>query len=93
MNGMNEMLTTRVPHQTPLGSWPKDKTLKMVGSGVAAAMEADIEGYVGMMGGLALGWGKVETQVYCAKLRKEGRSGKIHVYYPQRIVWGQKPEA
>ncbi|KAK0617644.1 S-adenosyl-L-methionine-dependent methyltransferase [Immersiella caudata] len=75
----------------PIGSWPKDKRLKDIGTYGQLVMERDAEGLMMLMAGLS-GWTKEDVTVYVAKLRKEIRSGKHHSYYRQKSLWGQKPE-
>ncbi|KAM5370198.1 hypothetical protein ACJZ2D_008601 [Fusarium nematophilum] len=57
-----------------------------------STLEGDIEGHVLHVANLTWGWSKEEVAVYCAKLRREVRSGKYHPYYKVRIVYGRKPE-
>ncbi len=76
--------------QIPVGSWPLDEKLKEIGRFAHLAIEQDIEGYVLFMT-TTLGWSREEILVYLAKLRQEVRSGQIHAFYRQKIVWGRKP--
>ncbi|KEZ42012.1 hypothetical protein SAPIO_CDS6407 [Scedosporium apiospermum] len=76
----------------PIGSWPKDPKLKELGQYGQLVLEADTEGYILFMAN-TLGWTREEIQVYIAHLRREVRSGKIHAYYRQNIIWGRKPES
>lgn len=55
------------------------------------SLESDTEGYILVLGDL-LGWTPGEILVYVAHLRREVRSGKYHSYWPQKVVWGRKPE-
>ncbi|PKS05134.1 hypothetical protein jhhlp_008501 [Lomentospora prolificans] len=75
----------------PVGSWPKDPKMKELGQCAEMVMEADTEGYIIFIANV-LGWSREEIQVYLAHLRREVRSGKVHGYYKQRVVWGRKPE-
>lgn len=54
-------------------------------------MEADAEGYIVVLAGM-LGWTRDEILVYVSHLRREVRSNKYHAYWPQKIIWGRKPE-
>ena len=54
-------------------------------------MESDAEGYILFLGNI-LGWTRDEILVYIAHLRREVRSMKYHSYWPQKVVWGRKPE-
>ncbi|KAJ4328117.1 hypothetical protein N0V84_001486 [Fusarium piperis] len=76
----------------PIGRWPKDQNYRNIGLFAQEALEGDIEGHVVHVADLAWGWSKEQVMVYCAKLRKEIRSGKHHPYYRIKIVYGRKPE-
>lgn len=73
-----------------MGPWPKDPTLKEMGRFSAYGLETDTEGFIVFMAHV-MGWSQEEIQVYIAHLRRELRSGKMHGYYAQRLVWGRKP--
>ena len=73
----------------PLGKWPKDPKYKEIGMAAQVALDADIEGYILYMA-TALGWTRDEITVFTAKFRAEMRSGKHHVFFRMRVVWGQK---
>lgn len=77
--------------QNPMGSWPKEKTLKQVGAVTQQGFEMDIEGYVNLIASKS-GWTQEEIQVYIAQLRNEIRSLKYRPYYFQRVIWGRKPQ-
>ncbi|RMJ15482.1 hypothetical protein CDV36_004866 [Fusarium kuroshium] len=76
----------------PIGRWPKDQNYRNVGLFAQEVLEGDVEGHVLHVADLAWGWSKEQVTVYCAKLRKEIRSGKHHPYYRIKIVYGRKPE-
>ncbi|KAM5349565.1 hypothetical protein ACJ41O_006070 [Fusarium nematophilum] len=76
----------------PIGQWAKDPALRHIGLFAQSTLEGDIEGHVLHVANLTWGWSKEEVAVYCAKLRREVRSGKYHPYYKVRIVYGRKPE-
>lgn len=75
----------------PVGGWPKDPKMKELGQYAHLVLEADTEGYVLFIAN-TIGWTREEIQVYIAHLRREVRSGKVHAYYRQKVVWGRKPE-
>ncbi|KOS22898.1 Demethylmenaquinone methyltransferase [Escovopsis weberi] len=75
----------------PLGSWPKDPRLKQMGQFAEIVLDKDIEGWVLFMAN-TLGWSREEILVYVGMLRKELRSGALHAYYSQKVVWARKPE-
>lgn len=74
-----------------MGPWPKDPHLKELGTLSQVALESDIEGYILFMAS-TVGWTREEIQVYISHFRREIRSGKFYPYFPQRVVWGRKPE-
>lgn len=76
--------------KAPIGGWPDDPRLRLVGQYTQLALEQDISGYVGFMAKLVAGWTEREVALYSAQLRRELRMGK-HAFYRQRVVWGQKP--
>lgn len=71
-------------YKWPLGPWPRDKTLKEVGSVNHQHWLVGMEGY-GMWlltkYGDPVPWTKEEVQVYVAKMRKELSNPRIHVYH------------
>ncbi|KAK2033255.1 methyltransferase domain-containing protein [Colletotrichum zoysiae] len=77
--------------RAPLGNWPKDPIKKEIGEWAQLTLLSDIEGYVLFMANVMSTWTREEIQVYAAQLRREIRSGKLHGYYRQRVLWGQKP--
>ncbi|EEU36135.1 uncharacterized protein NECHADRAFT_72861 [Fusarium vanettenii 77-13-4] len=76
----------------PIGRWPKDQNYRNIGLFAQEVLEGDVEGHVLHVADLAWGWSKEQVTIYCAKLRKEIRSGKHHPYYRIKIVYGRKPE-
>ncbi|KAK1991146.1 methyltransferase domain-containing protein [Colletotrichum falcatum] len=78
-------------NKAPLGNWPKDPVKKEIGEWAQLTLLSDIEGYVLFMANVMNTWTRDEIHVYAAQLRREIRSGKLHGYYRQRVVWGQKP--
>ncbi|OLN86445.1 Phosphomethylethanolamine N-methyltransferase 2 [Colletotrichum chlorophyti] len=78
-------------NKAPIGSWPKDPIKKEIGEWAQLTLLSDIEGYVLFMANVMSTWSQAEIQVYAAELRREIRSGKLHGYYRQKVVYGQKP--
>ncbi|TIC92384.1 Secondary metabolism regulator LAE1 [Colletotrichum higginsianum] len=78
-------------NKAPIGSWPKDPAMREIGEWAQLTLLSDIEGYVLFMANVMSTWSREEIQIYAAQLRREIRSGKLHGYYRQRAVWGQKP--
>lgn len=69
------------PYALPIGTWPKDPTLKEIGKWFRVQLaDSAIEGY-----SLALftrygDWKPSEVQVLLAQVRKELNSNKMHLY-------------
>ncbi|KAK1709457.1 S-adenosyl-L-methionine-dependent methyltransferase [Colletotrichum acutatum] len=78
-------------NKAPIGNWPKDEVKKEIGEWAQLTLLSDIEGYVLFMANVMSTWSREEIHIYAAQLRREIRSGKLHGYYRQRAVWGQKP--
>lgn len=76
----------------PLGIWPKDKRLRLVG---LYLRESILDGLAGMAGrpfSAGLGWGKEEIEVFLAKVRTSLKDGSRHTYLPFRVLYAQKPK-
>ncbi|KAJ4289321.1 hypothetical protein N0V88_007072 [Collariella sp. IMI 366227] len=76
----------------PTGGWPSDPKLKSLGEFSDATFVNDLEGYLNYMCNAIMGWSPVETQVYCAHLRRQLRQPGVNPYFIRRIVYGRKPE-
>ncbi|EFX03842.1 methyltransferase type 11 [Grosmannia clavigera kw1407] len=74
----------------PICEWSDDPKWKEVGLFIRAALETDVEGMVSYLASV-LGWTQEEIIVYCAHVRREVRSLKIHGYYRCNVAWAQKP--
>lgn len=81
---------TMIKRQCPVGTWPKDPAQREVGAYMQLAFEQDAEGTVMFMA-TTLGWTREEVAVFLAHFRREIRTKKVHGYFRQRVVWGQKP--
>jgi hypothetical protein len=76
----------------PLGIWPKDKRLRLVG---LYLRESILDGLAGMAGrpfNSGLGWSKEEIEVFLAKVRRSLRDSGRHTYLPFRVIYAQKPQ-
>ncbi|KAE9362870.1 S-adenosyl-L-methionine-dependent methyltransferase [Stipitochalara longipes BDJ] len=76
----------------PLGIWPKNKRLRLVG---LYLRESILDGLAGMAGrpfSAGLGWGKEEIEVFLAKVRTSLKDSSRHTYLPFRVIYAQKPE-
>ena len=85
---------TNVHHEIfkiPIGTWPKNKTLKTVG----------LYAKVGILDGLqamsmasltrGLGWKREEVELMLVDVRKCLMDGSVHAYLPFHVIYGQKP--
>ena len=77
----------------PIGTWPKNKLLKMVGAYTQALILDGLQqgGYGPLCRGM--GWTREEVEVFLTGVRKSVRDPKIHAYYQLYMVYGQKPKA
>lgn len=66
----------------PAGTWPKDKYWKELGHWCFANVDVGIEGMVMALLTRGLGWTKEEVLIFCAHVRAELRSNRIHAYVP-----------
>ncbi|ORY02669.1 S-adenosyl-L-methionine-dependent methyltransferase [Clohesyomyces aquaticus] len=75
----------------PIGTWPKDKTLKEIGAFNLIQYLDNLEGislrtFTGM-----LGWTTEEVKVMCAKMRTELKNPRLRVQHNWYVAYGQKP--
>jgi len=87
---------TEIYHQKfrlPVGRWPKDERLKMVGAWNLINCLEGIEGFTMGLFTRMLGWTAEEVQVLLAGVRKDLRNPKIHVQQDFHVVYGRKPAA
>ena len=78
----------------PIGPWPKDKTLKELGSVNLRHWLTGMEGYTMYLMtkfGSPAPWSAEEVQVYNARIRKELLNPRHHAYQRARRVWARKP--
>ncbi|KAH8896810.1 S-adenosyl-L-methionine-dependent methyltransferase [Thozetella sp. PMI_491] len=77
--------------KVPIGTWPKDKTLRLCGMYMARNL-SDLLGVMASKPLLALGMSKAEAEVLAAKARQDMKNPAFHAYINYRIWTGQKPE-
>ncbi|KAJ4246828.1 hypothetical protein NW762_013380 [Fusarium torreyae] len=76
----------------PIGSWPKDPTLKEIGQ-VQSIQEAKlIASYTPGIFSRYLHWKEAEIQVLMAQVKKDLSNPDVHLYVPVHFIWGKKPE-
>jgi hypothetical protein len=84
-------VTTRIFH-VPIGTWPKNKVLKMVGLYWRTIL---IDGLQPIALGpmtRGLGWSREQVEVWLIEVRKAYMEGWVHSHMPLHIICGQKPE-
>ncbi|CAP71748.1 uncharacterized protein PODANS_6_7000 [Podospora anserina S mat+] len=80
---------TCVKKKTPVGTWPKDKTMRLIGLYVK---EAALQSLSALGKAFAnLGMDAVEREVFSAKVREAVMDGKVHRYYYFYFWFAQKP--
>ncbi|KAJ5540463.1 hypothetical protein N7494_005539 [Penicillium frequentans] len=80
----------------PIGPWPRDKTLKELGSVNLHHWLTGMEGYTMYLMtkfGSPTPWSPEEVQVYNARMRKELMNPRHHSYQRAKRVWARKPFA
>lgn len=84
-------VNTRIFH-VPIGIWPKNKVLKMVGLYWRTILLDGLEPIA--LGPMTRGlkWSKAEVDVWLVEVRKAYVDPTMHGHMPFYIVCGQKPE-
>ncbi|KAI0170152.1 S-adenosyl-L-methionine-dependent methyltransferase [Pestalotiopsis sp. NC0098] len=84
-----------IQHHTaklPYGTWPKDRTMRLVGLYYRTAAEE----FFPAMGAIQmplLGWSQAEMEVFFAQCRTAMRDESVHAYGLMHFWSGQKPES
>ncbi|KAJ3961231.1 hypothetical protein N0V92_002116 [Colletotrichum tropicale] len=79
-------------YKVPVGTWPKDKTLRLVGMYMRTVTE-DFLGAAASKPLAALGMERTEIEVFLALVRKAIRDPEVHAYGTYYSWTGQKPRA
>ncbi|KAK2012836.1 methyltransferase domain-containing protein [Colletotrichum eremochloae] len=82
-----------IQHNTvklPYGTWPKDKTKRLIGMYYRTACEEFFPA-VGAIHFEMLGWSKIEREVLFAQCRNAMRDPNVHAYGMMHFWSGQKP--
>lgn len=84
-------VSTRIFH-VPIGLWPKNKVLKLVGLYWRTILIDGVQPIA--LGPLTRGlkWTKEEVEVWLIEVRKAYMEGWVHSHMPCHIICGQKPE-
>ena len=74
----------------PLGTWPKNKTMKSIGMYLRSVIYDGLQGI--SMGPFtrALKWSPQEVEVFLVDVRKGLMDSSTHSYIPFHVVYGQK---
>ncbi|KAF2713866.1 S-adenosyl-L-methionine-dependent methyltransferase [Pleomassaria siparia CBS 279.74] len=75
----------------PVGTWPKDKTLKEVGAFNLIQFLDNLEGMTLGIYTSAWGWDPSEIKVLCAQLRSAFKDPKMRIQNNMYIIYAQKP--
>jgi hypothetical protein len=75
----------------PLGTWPKNKTLKTIGLYLRSVIYDGLQGV--SLGPFTRGlkWTPQEVEVYLIDVRRALMDSSTHAYIPFHVVYGQKP--
>ena len=83
-------VTTRI-FQIPVGVWPKNKVLKMVGLYWRTVLIMGLQPIaIGPMT-RGLGWTREQVEVWLVEVRKAYMDTWVHSHMPLYIICGQKP--
>lgn len=84
-------ITTRIFH-VPIGTWPKNKVLKLVGLYWRTILIDGLQPIALGPTTRGLGWTREQVEVWLVEVRKAYMEGWIHAHMPLHIICGQKPE-
>lgn len=77
--------------QVPIGTWPRDKNLKMLGAYQREHMIISIESFTLAPLTRIMGWSVEEVQVLIAGVRSELKNPKNHLLTIFHFAYGRKP--
>ncbi|KAF9869852.1 hypothetical protein CkaCkLH20_12651 [Colletotrichum karsti] len=80
----------RTAYKVPVGAWPKNRTLNLVGDYMRTIME-DLLGAAASKPLLKLGLGATEIEIFLASVRSALRDRNVHAYGTYFSWAGQKP--
>ncbi|KAK4948089.1 hypothetical protein LTR10_013143 [Elasticomyces elasticus] len=76
----------------PLGPWPKDKRLKMIGGWWMNNWISGLPGFTyKLFGPYGLQWTREEIEVMLAEVRKAATMKEVHSYQKYYVVYGRRP--
>lgn len=79
-------------HKCPIGTWPRDKRLRMCGMFMRAAILDGLRG-LSRRPLTALGWTPTQIEMFLIEVRKSVSDQEAHAYLNYDVVYGRKPEA
>jgi len=84
-------VTTRIFH-IPIGGWPKNRTLKVVGLSWRVILLDGVQPLA--LGPMTRGlkWSREQVETRLVDVRRAYMDERIHSYMPLHIICGQKPE-
>jgi hypothetical protein len=77
--------------KVPIGTWPRNKKLKMVGLYGRMMIYDGLEGNSLGPFTRGLGWTPDEVQVFLVDVRRALLDNSVHAYLPFHCIFGQKP--
>lgn len=82
-----------VKNVLPLGTWPKDPKLKMIGRYNWIQLYEGLQAMSLRLFTRFLGWAPEDVEMLLLEVRKDLRDPKIHAMFDHYTVWGQRPAA
>ncbi|KND92589.1 hypothetical protein TOPH_02811, partial [Tolypocladium ophioglossoides CBS 100239] len=82
---------TEETRPVPIGGWPRDPTLKLIGRIVGEMLTDNLEGISSALFTRNLKWTEEEMRVYLARVRKDLRVHDMMALSRAYVVWGRKP--
>lgn len=83
-------ITTKI-YKLPIGPWPKNPDMKLVGAYYHVTVSQGVEGFSLRLYMNVLKWSYEELQVLLAKVRKDLNTRSIHSYTAMYKVIAQRP--
>lgn len=77
--------------KVPIGAWPKDKHMKMIGAYNRCVIYDGLQGICMAAYTRGLKWSKEEVETFLVGVRKSLMDSSIHSYYTFHALYGQKP--
>lgn len=78
--------------QLPMGPWPRDRRLALIGAFARQSLLQDLTGYLQLTWHQVLKWPPEEFENFLLQVRQELQNRRLHPYVKVRFVWGHKPD-